>query len=146
MMRRRTLGRGRSLAALAGLVLIAACVLSWWRLGGEEGIPAVGGNGFEGSGIIVFLVGVATLFLVALPFAAGDRPVGLDRALSYWALAIVGWLGFLVRFIDLLMSGALSFREPAQVFTNGPGLWLAAIGLVTLSRAAYEVSREPAYR
>jgi hypothetical protein len=146
MMRRRTLGRGRSFAALAGLLLIAACVLPWWRLGGEEGIPAIGGNGFEASGIVVFLVGVATLFLVALPFAAGDRPVALDRALSYAALAIAGWLGFLLRFVDLLMSGALAFREPAQVLTNGPGLWLGAIGLAILSRAAYEVWREPAYR
>lgn len=146
MMRRRTLGRARSLAALAGLLLVVACVLPWWRLGGEEGIPAVGGNGFEASGIVVFLVGVATLFLVALPFAAGDRPVGLDRALSYGALAIVGWLAFLFRFVDLLTSGALTFREPGQVVTNGPGLWVAALGLALLARAAYDVWREPIYR
>lgn len=146
MMQRRTLGRARSLAALAGLLLIVACVLPWWRLGGEDGIPAVGGNGFEASGILVFLAGVASLFLVALPFAAGDHPVGLDRALSYWALVIVGWLGFGVRFVDLLTRGAFTFREPAQVLTNGPGLWLAGIGLVILSRAAYDVGRERAWR
>jgi len=146
MMQRRTMGRARSLAALAGLLLVVACVLPWWRLGGEDGIPAVGGNGFEASGIVVFLVGIATLFLVALPFAAGDRPVGLDRALAYWALAIAGWLALVLRFVDLLTSGALTFREPAQVFTNGPGLWLAAVGLAVLSRATYQMSLEPTYR
>ena len=39
------------------------------------------GNAFEGSGILVFLVGVATLALVALPYAVGDRPTG-DRPLA----------------------------------------------------------------
>jgi hypothetical protein len=30
--------------------------------------------------------------------------------------------------------------------TNGPGLWLAAIGLALLARAAYVMTRESAYR
>ena len=32
------------------------------------------------------------------------------------------------------------------MFTNGPGLWIAAIGLAVLSRAAYRMTREPHYR
>ena len=48
--------------------------------------------------------------------------------------------------IQLVTAGAFSFSEPAQVFTNGPGLWLAAIGLVVLSRATYDMAREPARR
>ena len=44
------------------------------------------------------------------------------------------------------MAGAFRFTEPAQVFTNGPGLWVAGIGLAMLSRAAYQMTREPAYR
>ena len=44
--------------------------------------------------IVVFLVGVATLALVALPYALGDRPTGLDRWVSYGFLAIVGWIFF----------------------------------------------------
>ena len=32
------------------------------------------------------------------------------------------------------------------MFTNGPGLWLVAIGLAILSRATYDMAREPAYR
>ena len=145
-MHRRPLGRGRTLAALAGVLIVVGCVLPWWKVGGASGIPAVGGNGFEGAGIIVFLVGIAALALVALPYAAGDRPLGIDRWLSYLLLTVVGWIGLAVRFVGLLLDGAFQFTEPAQVFTNGPGLWLVVLGLIVLSRATYDMAREPAYR
>ena len=145
-MHRRPLGQGRTLAALAGVLVVAGSILPWWRLGGADGIPPVEGNGLEGVGIVVFLVGVVTLALVALPYAVGDRPIGLDRWLSYALLAVVGWLGLGWRVLDLLMRGAFAFDEPAQVFTNGPGLWLAGVGLAILSRAVYRMTREPTYR
>jgi hypothetical protein len=145
-MHRRPPGRGRTLAAIGGVLIVVGSVLPWWHLGGDTGIPAVSGNAFEGSGIIVFLTGLVTLALVALPYALGDRPTGVDRWLSYAILAVVGWLGFGWRVLDLLLSGAFRFTQPTQVFTNGPGLWLAAIGLAILARAVYEMSREPLYR
>ena len=94
----------------------------------------------------MFLVGVATLALVALPYAVGDRPTGIDRPIAYGLLAIVGWLGLAWRVVDLLLSGAFQFTEPVQVFTNGPGLWIAGLGLAVLSRAVYRMTREPVYR
>jgi hypothetical protein len=146
-MHRRPLGRGRTLAALAGVLIVVGCVLPWWMIGGgQSGITPLSGNGFEGAGIIVFLVGIAALALVALPYAAGDRPLGIDRWLSYLLLTIVGWIGLAVRFVGLLVDGAFQFTEPAQVFTNGPGLWLVVIGLIVLSRATYDMAREPASR
>ena len=143
---RRPLGRGRWMAALGGVLMVVGTVLPWWQVGGTPGITAESGNGLAGSGILVFLVGIATLALVALPYAAGDRPLGLDRWLTFAILAVAGWIGFAWRAVDLWLAGAFQFTNPAEVLTNGPGLWLAAIGLVLLSRAAYLMTRESAYR
>jgi hypothetical protein len=143
---RRPLGRGRTLAALAGLAIVVGCILPWWKVGGTSGIPAISGNGLDGPGIIVFLCGIVTLALVALPYAAGDRPLGLDRWLSFAFLAVAGWLAFAVRIVVLIANGAFQYSEPAQVFTSSPGLWLTGIGLVMLARAAYTMSRESIYR
>jgi hypothetical protein len=145
-MHRRPLGRGRTLAAIAGPLMVVGCILPWWQVGGTPGITATSGNGLAGPAILVFLVGIATLALVALPYAAGDRPVGLDRWLSFAILAVAGWVGFAWQVVQLALMGAFEFREPIAVFTNGPGSWLAGLGLVILSRAAYVMTRESAYR
>jgi hypothetical protein len=145
-MHRRPLGRGRTMAAIGGGLMVVACVLPWWQVGGTPGIPAESGNGLAGAGILVFLVGIATVALVALPYAAGDRPVGVDRWLSFALLAVAGWVGFVWRVVELALYGAFQFRSPAEVFADGPGLWIAALGLVVLSRATYTMTREPVYR
>jgi hypothetical protein len=145
-MHRRPLGGGRTLAAIGGVVILVGCLLPWWQLSQPGGLPALQGNALEGSGIIVLLVGVATLLLVALPYAVGDRPTAVDRWEAYGFLAVVGWIGFGWRVLQLLEMGAFRFEQPLDAFTNGPGLWVAAIGLGILSRAAFRMSREPHYR
>ena len=145
-MHRRPLGRGRTMAAIGGGLMVVGCVLPWWQVGGTPGITAESGNGLAGAGILVFLVGIATVALVALPYAAGDRPVGLDRWLSFALLAIAGWVGFVWRVVELALYGAFQFRAPLEVLADGPGLWIAAVGLVVLSRATYTMTREPVYR
>jgi hypothetical protein len=135
-MHRRPLGRGRQLAALAAIVIVVACLLPWWGFGGGDGLPARSGNAFEGSGILVFFVALATVALLALPYAAGDVPVAIDRPLSFTILVVVGWLGLAIRAVDLWALGALGLPDRA------PGLWLAGLGLIVLSRAVYDIGRE----
>lgn len=145
-MHRRPLGMGRTLAAIGSVLILVGCVLPWWQLARPDGLPALQGNALEGSGILALLAGVAALLLVALPYAVGDRPTAIDRWEAYALLAIVGWIGVAWRVFDLFRLEAFRFTEPVQVFTNGPGLWLVAIGLGMLSRAVYRMTREPHYR
>lgn len=141
-MHRRPVGRARLLAALAAVVILVGCLLPWWSVGGTEGLPPLGGNAFEGFGLLVFVVALATLALVTLPYAR-ERPVGADRWPAYAILAATGWLAFIVRVVDLMALRAFQFDQPTDVFTRGPGLWVTGIGLVMLARAAYDISREP---
>jgi hypothetical protein len=136
-MHRRPLGAGRRLAGLASLVILVACFLPWWATSADTGLPPRSGNAFEGAGVIVFFVALAVIALLALPYAAGDVPVGLDRPLSFLILAVVGWLALAVRSADLAVTN-LDAVFPQRAY----GLWLAILGLVLLSRAVYDIRRD----
>jgi hypothetical protein len=141
-MHRRPLGRGRRLAALAAAVIILGCLLPWAQVGGGTDLPLRSENAFVGGGILVFFAALATIALFTLPYAT-ERPVAIDRALSYVALVIVGWIGLAVRVVELV---AVNVTIESILPQRAPGLWLAALGLIVLSRATYEIAREPAYR
>jgi hypothetical protein len=136
-MHRRPLGAGRRLAGLAAIVIVAACFLPWWQTSSDLGLPSRAGNAFDGSGVLVFFVALAIIALLALPYAAGDVPVGLDRPLSFLILTVVGWLALAVRVVDLALAN-LDAVFPQRAY----GLWIAALGLILLSRAVYDISRE----
>ena len=136
-MHRRPLGAGRRLAGFASVVIIAACFLPWWQTSTDLGLPPRSGNAFDGSGVLVFFVALAIIALLALPYAAGDVPVGLDRPLSFLILTIVGWLALGARVVDLALTN-LEAVLPHRAY----GLWLAALGLIILSRATYHIVRE----
>ncbi|HSO28484.1 MAG TPA: hypothetical protein VLS28_01155 [Candidatus Sulfomarinibacteraceae bacterium] len=144
-MHRRPVGRARLLAAIGAAAAALGCLPRWWAVGGDDGLPELSGNGFDGFGILVFVVGLATIALVTLPYAT-DRPVSADRWPAYAILAAAGLLSFALRVLDLAAIGAFSFSEPVEVFTRGPGLWVAGIGLLALARASYDVYREPPLR
>jgi hypothetical protein len=136
-MHRRPLGAGRRLAGLASIIIIAACFLPWWQTSADLGLPPRSGNAFDGSGVLVFFVALAIIALLALPYAAGDVPVGLDRPLSFLILTIVAWVAFAIRLADLALTN-LDAVLPQRAY----GLWLAALGLIVLSRAVYNITRE----
>jgi hypothetical protein len=137
-MHRRPLGNGRRLAGLAAFVILVACFLPWWQTSSDLGLPPRSGNAFDGSGVLVFFVALAIIALLALPYAAGDVPVAIDRPLSFYALTILGWVALAIRLVDLALAN-LDAVLPQRAF----GLWLAIVGLIVLSRAVYHIGREP---
>ena len=138
-MHRSPLGRGRWLAALSAVIILVGCVLPWYTVGDAAGgLPPAQGNAFEASGIIVFLVALATLALVALPYAMGDRPLGADRWPLYLLLLVFGVAGFGLRLVDLVGRGV-----PGLLPDRALGLWIVAVGLVVFARATYEIARVP---
>jgi len=133
---RRSLGRGRWVATVAAILIVVGCALPWFRAGGAEGIPALEGNGFFGPGILAFLAALATLALVTLPYAMGDRPVAVDRWWVYAALAVIAGLGLLLRSVGIAVdSGGFGTMLPDRA----PGVWLAAAGVVGLAFATAEL-------
>jgi hypothetical protein len=140
-MHRRPLGRGRRLAAASAVILLVGSLLPWWTVGGTDGLPPISGNAFEASGILVFLAALATLALVALPFAS-ERPVALDRWPAYLIVLALGFVGYLLRVIGLIAEGPLGSLRPDRA----PGLYIVAIGLAGLARAAFEINQEPESR
>src|SRR5690606_189361 len=137
---RRPVGRARLLAALGALVMLVGTIPPWWTAGSiDSGIPPISGNALERAGIAVFLVALATLALITLPYAS-DRPFGLDRWWAYAVLALVGWLALLLRVVTIALEpGGLGTMTPDRA----PGLWISAVGLAILARAAYQIYTEP---
>jgi hypothetical protein len=133
---RRPLGRGRLVAAISAIIMLVGCALPWFRAGGSDGIPPIGGTAFEGPGILVFLAALTTLALVALPYAAGDRPFGLDHWWTYGAVAAVAAAGLVARVVGIASeAGGLATMLPDRA----PGLWLSAAGVVGLLFATAEI-------
>jgi len=136
-MHRRPLGRARRLAGIAAIVILVACFLPWFGTSTDAGLPPLSGNAFAGSGVLVFFVGLAVIALLALPYASGDTPVSLDRPVSFLIVTVLGWLALALRAIDLATAN-VEVLFPTRAY----GLWLAAIALVVLSRAVYEMRIE----
>lgn len=118
-------------------MVVAGCLLPWYALGGETGeLTPLVLRAFDGSGILAFLAAFATLAVVALPYAVGDRPVGIDRALTYALLAVTALAGIVLWLPDKIdvLEGLL---PPVA-----PGWWLSAAGTMILARAAFDVAQE----
>ncbi len=137
-MNRRTIGRGRVVAGAGAVLTLVGCLLPWYTVGGEGGLPALSSNAFDGTGILVFLAAVGVLALIALPYAAGDQPMSIDRPASFVLLVGIGVAGFLVRAFQLLQLGALGLPDRAL------GFWLTALGLIVMAWGAAEIVGERA--
>jgi hypothetical protein len=136
------MGGGRRLALLGAIVVLVGCLLPWYSVGGGEGeLTQVVIMAFQRpEGLATILAALATLALVALPFAMHPKPVALDRGLAFGipaAVAIVAMILFVVEVLPM-PQGLLP--------TGAYGFWISAVGAVMLGRAAFEISREPPRR
>jgi hypothetical protein len=138
---RRTLGRGRRLAFLGVVIVLVSAALPWFTLGGGPGeLTPLTYNVWDGAGLATLLAALATVAVMTLPYAMVDRPVAVDRGITYGLLAIVGVVGVALWIIQFVVTpeGFLPDRAP--------GLWVATVGVIVLCRAAYEISLEPPRR
>jgi hypothetical protein len=139
---------GRWVVTIGAVVIIASCLLQWWQLGGGPGeLPAKAGDAFartggwaDGFGFLLFLAAVATLLLVALPYAA-EAPIAIDRPISYLLLLGVAVVAYVLRTISMLQQHLLLYigQTPPIQPLRGPGFWAAAIGLLFFARGVFEL-------
>jgi hypothetical protein len=140
-MHRRSLGSGRRLALVAGVLLVVGSVLPWYQTGGNVGeLTTQVFTAFNGSGFMSFLAGLATLALIALPYAMGDRPTPIDRGVSFAILAVVALVGVAL-WVPTMLEDVSSFLP-----TRSYGFWITAVGAVLLARAAFEIYLSPERR
>jgi hypothetical protein len=132
---RRTLGRGRLLIGLGAIVAIVGAVPPWWTVGGTV-TPQASANGFDGSGIVVFLAAVAMLALIVLPLATRAGESRLDRPLSYALLGGLAIGAFLLRVFEIYGEDKLGLPDRAL------GLWLTGSGVALVAWGVAELLAE----
>ncbi len=136
-MNRRSLGRARSIIVLGALVMLGGSLPTWWTVGGQV-TEALSGNGFDAGsvGIVVFLAGVALLFLVVLPYATREGEAGIDRPLSYAAIWLAAAAAFGFRAYQISQFGGLAMPDQA------PGLWITAAGIGVVAMGIIDLVSE----
>jgi hypothetical protein len=127
---------GRRLALVGALVAIVGCFLPWFSVGGQVVIMAFQ----RPQGLAVLLASLATLALLALPFAMHPRHVSLDRGLSFGILATIAIVAL------VLFALEVSPMPQGLLPTAAYGYWISVVGAIMMGRAAFEVSREPVRR
>lgn len=130
--------RGRWIVAASAAILILACLMQWWQIGGEPGQlsqqSAIGLS--DGRVFLIFLMAIATLLLIALPFAA-EMPVAIDHPIVYLALFVVTFGAYVWRTIGLIVEQSINLLPfPPQ---RGLGFWLAGVGLLVFARGTFEL-------
>jgi len=141
-MHRRSLSSGRRLAALGAIVILVGCLLPWYVLGGNGGLPELVYRAFDGTGMLTFIAGLATLALVTLPYAVGERPVGIDHRMSFVLLAVLALVG-----VVLWIPNIHALDNPDGLFPNRAyGYWISVVGSIILARAAFDIWLESSRR
>ena len=137
-----SLQHGRWIVSVGAVMLVVASFMQWWLLGGGKGeLPAQSGIGIEnGAGFLLFVAALATLLLIALPYAA-EGPLAIDQPITYVVLLAVACLAYFVRSFTMYQGGLLMYtgQTPPVQPLRGPGYWLAAVALIVFARGVFEL-------
>jgi hypothetical protein len=142
-----TLQHGRWIVSVGAVMLVVSSFLQWWVLGGGAGeLPAQSGIGIDGvgtenwAGLVLFLAALATLLLIALPYAA-EGPMAIDQPIAYVILLALACFGFFVRSFTMYQGGLLFYtgQTPPVQPLRGPGYWLAGVALLIFARGVFEL-------
>jgi len=124
------------------MAILVGCLLPWYAVGGSGGLPTYARTAFSGGGLLVFLAAIGTLALVTLPYAAGDRPVRwAERWTSFLILTALAGLGIVLWLVEFMGRDLAGLRPD-----HAPGLWIALVGVIGLSRGTFEIYQMPEQR
>jgi hypothetical protein len=137
-MHKQTPMTGRWIVAIGAIVLVGSSLLPWWQIGGAaDQLSSRSGVGIsDGPVYLMFLMAVACLLLVTLPFAS-EKTIPIDHPVVYLGLLAVAVVGYVWRVV--LLAQSLLVPWPP---TRGWGFWLAAVGLILVARGVFEVFEE----
>lgn len=135
---RRYLGRARFLVLGGAVVALVGVALPWVTVGEGPGgvLTPLAQNGFDGTGILVFVACVLLLCVLTLPYASKTGTSSLDRPAVYLGLTGIGVAALLIQLFSFFGHGQLGFPDHA------PGLWLSAAGLFVVSWGVGEILGE----
>lgn len=110
--------------------------LAWFKVGGVV-LAAETANGFDGSGVLMFMAAVVMLALIVLPYTTRSGQFVLDRPVAYAALLLLALAGLVSEVLRLLGTEGSSLTP-----LDAPGLWLAIGGMAMVTWGVLELFAE----
>ncbi len=131
-MKRRALGRGRTLVGFGSIIAVGGLFPAWWMIA-RTNLAPLSGNGLQGIGLIIFLAAMASLAVLTLPYASRDGESPLDRPATYILLGLAALGAFLFRAYEISSFAGVGMPMAA------PGLWITGVGILIMSWGVADV-------
>jgi len=112
---------------LGSILMVGAAFLPWWQVGGERvsgvELPAFGGIGLDGPGVVIFGAAIVALALLDIGYARGRWGFALDVPGAYLLLGLAAAAAVVWRGWELWSVAYLPLPQ------TSPGLIVAVVGV-----------------
>ena len=112
---------------VGSLLMIGAVFLPWWHTGGDVvngvSLPASGGSGLQGAGLVIFASAAIALALLDIGYARGRWGFALDTPAIYLVLGLAAAAALVWQAWELWSVSYLPLPQ------TSPGLILAIVGV-----------------